>query len=361
MKVGFLINDLNAGGAERAVASLANYFVNHDIQAQIVTFSNEKSFYSLDKKVKHSPLGFEEIEHSVSLKRISESIKRIVLLRKFVKAQKLDFLIGMSFYMTWYAVFATVFTKTKIIGTERNNPYKYAAGKINTLLRKLFYHFCDGYIFQTYKSAKFFTKNLKKSDTVIPNAIFNETVCKLSPPAEREKIICAVGRLNKQKRFDLLIDAFSSIAREIPDYRLVIFGEGELRNELQKRIDNAELSNRISMPGTNPEVLKFVNKASVFVLSSDYEGMPNVLMEALALGVPCISTRCDMGPEELIINGENGILVDTGSSEQIAATLLNIIKNPELAKKLSKSSMKLRETHSIDEISKKWIEYLQTL
>ncbi len=361
MKVGFLINDLSAGGAERATASLANYFVNHGVETEIITFTDETSFYTLDKKVSHSPVGFTEIEHSLSLKRVFGAIKRMFQLRKFVKKKKLDFLIGMSFSMTWYTVFATFFTKTKSIGTERNNPYEYKSGHFNSILRKLFYLICNGYIFQTKKSSEFFTDKLKKTDIIISNAIFNETVYHLVPPKVRNKIICAVGRLDKQKRFDLLIDAFSAIADKIPDYRLVIYGEGKLRKQLQERIDSAHLTNRASLPGNDTKVLQKVNNASIFVLSSDYEGMPNVLMEAMALGVPSISTRCDMGPEELIADGENGILVDVGSSEQIAAAILNIIENPELADRLSKSSMKLRETHSIEEISDKWIEFLKTI
>ncbi len=361
MKVGFLINDLNAGGAERATASLANNFVNHDIQTQIITFSKEESFYPLNKKVQHSPVGFEEIEHSLSIKRILGAVKRMFTLRKFIKEQKLDLLIGMSFSMTWYTVFATLFTKTKAVGTERNNPYKYKASKFNSILRKLFYFICDGYIFQTKKAAGFFADELKKSDIVLPNAIFNETVYSLEPPEKREKIICAVGRLNKQKRFDLLIDAFSAVNKQIPDYKLIIFGEGELRSELEERINSLNLSDKIFLPGTNPDVLKFLNKVSIFVLSSDYEGMPNVLMEAMALGLPCISTRCDMGPDELITDGENGILTDVGSSEQIAEAIVKIAENPELAAKLSKNAIKLRDTHSIEEISSSWIKFLKNI
>ncbi len=361
MKIGFLINDLNAGGAERATASLASCFVNHGIHTEIITFTNEESFYPLDEKVVRAAVGFDEIKHSLSLKRIMGALKRMFKLRRFVKNRKLDILVGMSFSMTWYTVFCTLFSRTRAIGTERNNPYKYKASKFNSLLRKIFYFICDGYIFQTKKSALFFTKKLKKTDVIIPNAIFNENVYKLSPPQEREKVICAVGRLNRQKRFDLLIEAFSSVADKIPEYKLIIYGEGELRDELQGLIDEKGLTDRITLPGTNPNALQEVNKASVYVLSSDYEGMPNVLMEAMALGVPCISTRCDMGPEELIENGKNGILVDMGSSEKIGEAIMKILENPELAKTLSENSRKLRETHSTAEIGNRWIQFLKKI
>ena len=361
MRIGFLISNLSAGGAERATSSLANYFSQHGHEVEIITFKDSDSFYTLEDKVTHLRLGFDEIALSLSLKRIFGALKRMFKIRSFIKKRKLDVLIGMSFSMTWYTVFATKFTKTKSVGTERNNPYKYKATKINSFLRKFFYKFCDGYVFQTKKSSLFFTDKLKKRDIIIPNAIFNETVYKLTVPEKREKLICAVGRLNEQKRFDILIDAFASIAEKIPEHRMIIFGEGDLRKELEERVSSYSLEERIFLPGTDPEAVKIVNRAEVFVLSSDLEGMPNVLMEAMAMGVPCVSTRCDMGPEELIENEKNGLLVDVGSTQQIAQAMFGIIKNPDLSEKLSSNARELIRTHSIDAISEKWLNFLKSI
>lgn len=361
MKIGFLINSLNAGGAERATVSLANSFVQNGHEVEIITFRGEESFYTLDEKVTVKSAGFDEIEHTASAKRLFGTVKRMFALRRLVKNSGVDVLIGMSFSMTWYAVFATIFTKIKSIGTERNNPYKYKASKFNTFMRKLFYHFCSGYIFQTEKSAKFFTDELKETDIIIPNAIFNETIYTLEPPENREKIICAVGRLTEQKRFDVLIDAFKKIADRFPDYNLIIFGEGELRKELEEQCRRLELKKRVFLPGTNPQAVRVVNGASAFVLSSDMEGMPNALMEAIAMGVPCISTRCDMGPEELIENTVNGLLIETGSAEQIAAALFKILTDTEFAKKLSENGRKMIKTHSIETISEKWLDFIKKI
>lgn len=361
MKIGFLLSDLNAGGAERAASSLANYFSSQGHEIEIITFKDIDSFYPLNENVTHLRLGFDEIALTLSLKRIFGALGRMFRIRSFVKKRKLDVLIGMSFSMTWYTVFATKFTKTKSVGTERNNPYKYKATKINSFLRKFFYKHCDGYVFQTKKASTFFTDKLKKRDIIIPNAIFNESIYKLSPPAEREKLVCAVGRLNKQKRFDILIDAFASISERIPEYKMIIFGEGELRKELEEKIDAYSLKERIFLPGTDPQSVKIVNRADVFVLSSDLEGMPNVLMEAMAMGVPCVSTKCDMGPEELIENRENGILVEVGNTQQIADSILEIIANPALSQKLSLNARKLLKTHSIEAISEKWLDFLKSI
>lgn len=361
MKIGFLINDLHAGGAERATVSLAGAFAEQEHEVQILTFVKDESFYPISDKVTVKSINFDEIAHGASFKRFFGAVHRMFSLRKFIKEQKLDILIGMSFSMTYYTVFATVLTKTKSVGTERNNPYVYKASKLNTFLRKFFFRLADGYIFQTVKSAKFFSKKALNKGIVIPNAIFNTALYTVETPTEREKIICAVGRLTEQKRFDLLIDAFAEIAEQIPEYKLVIYGDGERKSTLEKQADDYGLQDRVLLPGANPEAYKFVSKASVFVLSSDYEGMPNALMETMALGVPSISTDCDMGPDELIRNGENGILVKTGSSKEIANAILSVLNNPELADKLSENGRKLLETNSIQNISRRWLAYLQSL
>lgn len=361
MKIGFLIKDLSSGGAERATVSLANYFAANSNKIEIITFFDGESFYPLDSSVSVCSAELGEIEQSASFKRLFGSIGRIFKIRKLVKSHKLDMLIGMSFAMTWYVVLATMFTKTKSVGTERSNPYKYKATKLNTFLRKLFYYFPNGYVFQTKKAASFFGNKKKKRDIVIPNAIFNETVYTLSPPANRKKIICATGRLIKLKRFDMLIDAFAAISEQIPDYSLFIFGEGEERKNLENRIKALGMNGRIILAGTDPQAVKFVNYASVFVLSSDFEGMPNALLEALAMGVPCVSTRCEMGPDELIEDGVNGFLTEVGNGEQLGEAILKIIKNPDIAQTFSENGRKLIETHSIENISRQWLEYLNRI
>lgn len=361
MKIGFLIKDLSAGGAERATVSLANYFALHSQDVEIITFNGTECFYPLEELVTVHTAELGELEHSASLRRLFGSIKRIIAIRKLVKSLQLDVLIGMSFAMTWYTVLATVFTKTKSVGTERSNPFRYKATKLNTFLRKFFYNFTDGYVFQTRRAAEFFGGKKSERDIIIPNAIFNETVYTLSPPEERKKIICAAGRLIKLKRFDMLIEAFAKISDKIPNHMLIIFGDGEEKERLQEQIDSLGMNKKIILAGSDPQAVKLINFASVFVLCSDFEGMPNALLEALAMGVPCVSTRCEMGPDELIEDRVSGILTDVGNSEQLSDAMLEIIENPDLAKKLSENGRKLLKTHSIDNISRQWLNYLNRI
>ena len=361
MKIGFLINDLSQGGAERATVSLANCFEAHSHHSVIITFKKCESFYSVDDGVEIISADFEEIEHSASLRRLTDSVKRMVSLRRFIKKQKLDVLIGMSFSMTYYAVFATKFSKTKSVGTERSNPYVYKATRLNTILRRLFYRLAGGYVFQTQKAAGFFEKKKLSKGVVIRNAIFNQKIYELEPPEKRDNIIYSAGRLSAEKRYDLLIRAFADIADRFPEHSLVIFGEGKEREKLERIIDETGMAGRVSLPGADENAVIKINSGCLFVLSSDFEGMPNALMEALAMGVPSISTRCDMGPEELIEDGVSGILTEVGSEKQLADAMAKVLGDEELAQRLSLNGRKLLKESSIDEIGRQWLEYLRSV
>lgn len=361
MKIGFLIKDLSSGGAERSTASLANYFATHSNEVEIITFNGTESFYPLKNEVSVYSAELDELAQDSSLKRLFGAIKRIFAIRKLVRSHNLDILIGMSFTMTWYTVLATIFTGTKSVGTERSNPFKYKASRLNTILRKLFYRLTDGYVLQTRRAAEFFGNGKSGRDIIIPNAIFNEAVYELSPPTERKKFICASGRLTEVKRFDLLIDAFAKIADKIPEYMLIIFGEGEEKDKLESQVKQLGLGKRVILFGATPDAVKLINFASVFVLSSDYEGMPNALLEALAMGVPCVSTDCEAGPGELIENGVNGVLTAPGNADELSEAILKVIQSPELCEQFSKNGRKLLQTNSIESICKIWLDYLSIL
>lgn len=361
MKIGFLIQTLSSGGAERATAALANEMSAKGEDVKIVTFNSGESFYKLNDDVKIVNMNLQKFP-SNPVKKVLACIKRMLDIRKIIKSQGFDVLVCMNSVLAGYGIFSTAFTKTKTVGSERNNPYKYFNGKILSVVKKISAVLSDGYIFQTYAAREYYSDKLKNKSAVIPNAVFNPAVSEIEPAEIRQKIIYGVGRLTAQKRLDCLIDAFSIVSEKHPDYKLVIFGSGELQNELQNQIDVLGLSDKALLAGSNPDALKFVSKGSVFVLSSEYEGMPNALMEAMAVGVPCVSTRCKMGPEELIDNGENGVLVSDGcSKEELADGIFSIIENEDFANKLSMNSRKLLETHSVSAITDKWIEYLKSV
>ncbi len=361
MKIGFLIQRMTSGGAERAAAAIASELSQKGQTVEIVSFDSSESFYPLHKNVRIFNMELEDISKSASLKRVIGCIKRAFEIRKKIKSRHYDVLVCMSTTMNLYGLLSAAFTKTKAVGTERNNPYKYKSDPINAVLKKISAVLLDGFIFQTEAASEYYAESVRRRGTVIQNAVFNPLVKEIEPAAEREKIIYGVGRLSAQKRFDDLIDAFALFEKKHSDYKLVIFGEGEERDKLQKKIDTYNLSEKILLPGTDKNALRYVANGSVFVLSSDYEGMPNVLMEAMAVGTPCVSTMCRMGPEELIEDGVNGILVPVGNAEKMKDAMEMLVSSPRLSQSVSKNGRKILETNDISAISIKWLEYLEAI
>ncbi|MCR5485729.1 MAG: glycosyltransferase family 4 protein [Clostridiales bacterium] len=362
MKTVFLILSLSeSGGAERAVCGISEGLAEIGEDVTVVSLSGDRSFFDFDGSVKLKLLDLPDLPRSASLKRLSAVIKRAFAIRKEIKKLDPDVVVGMSHVMSAYALFCTAFTKIKAVGTERSNPYLLSATKFMTYLRKLTSTLCDGYVFQTKRAQSFFSLSVQKRSAVIPNAVFNRDVYNTTIPDIREKVICASGRLVDIKGFDILIEAFSLISDKYPDYKLYIFGDGPEKESLMKLSKERNVSDRVIFKGTVKNVAEEISKCSVFVLSSRFEGMPNALIEAMACGLPCVSSRCDMGPEELIDDGVNGLLVKKEDPEALAEAIERLLNDGELSERLSKEAYKIRDTLSLSSVSKKWSDYLKSV
>lgn len=362
MRLAFLIISLEgSGGAERALSSLSGFFARKGHEVTVFSLQGHGSFYDFDKEVNIVFLNLPQLPPSASLSRFRAAVSHALSVRKAVKELSPDCVVGMSHVMSSYAVFSTVLTKIKSVGTERSNPYMLNATPFMTLLRRATSLLCGGYIFQTEGARGFFPKSVRRKSAVIQNAVFNQSVYELSPPTVREKTITAAGRLVECKGFDTLIKAFAEIHKSFPDYKLVIYGDGEERERLESAAAENGLRDFVCLPGAVRDVMSRVCRSSVFVLSSRYEGMPNALIEAMACGVPCVSTRCKMGPEELIVDGENGLLAPVDDVAAISSAVVKLLTDKNLSDKISRSSLSLKKRLSTEEIGAQWIEYLSRL
>ena len=176
---------------------------------------------------------------------------------------------------------------------------------------------------------------------------------------ERKEIV-TVGRLEPQKNQKLLINAFSELAKKIPDYTLVIYGEGSLRKELEKFIESKGLKDRIFLPGAKNNIQEYIKDASLFVLSSDYEGIPNALIEAMAIGLPCVSTDCSPGgARELITNGENGVIVECRNSNELATAMARLLTDRESAKKMGTNAKKIYTRVDKNLVCNRWLDLIR--
>ena len=352
MHIAFLIRALQSGGAERATVSLAGAMASRGYTVSIVTLLGADSFYTIPGGVRVVYLHHDARDSTV---------RRMLHLRKAVRRIRPDVLIGMSPFMNAYAVFCTCGTRIAAVGTERANPFVLYADRKTTLLRRTAALLCRGFVCQTERARSFFPAAVQRKAAVIPNAVFNPLIAETAVPPERDKTVTALGRLDHNKGFDLLLRAFAAVNKDEPQYTLTIYGEGECRAELEALASHLGIADAVSMPGAVPDAILPISRSSVFVLSSRSEGMPNALIEALAAGVPCVAADCDMGPAELIRDGENGLLVPTEDAGAIAEAVLRILRDPALSAKLSENALQLRDTLHIDRITEKWIAYLRSL
>lgn len=354
MKILFAIDTLGKGGAERVITNLANYFIkDSENEVSILTLRNVNIAYELNDKIRVI-----NTENSKKNK-ISREIKCISSIKKVILEDNPDIIVSFLPAMTYRLMIANYKCHKKVIISVRNDPKVEYRNIIKKLLMKILYAKANGFVFQTEEAKEYFSKEIQSKATIIPNPI-NEKFMGEPFEGKRKKEIVSVGRLEKQKNHELLIKAFSKISNEYKDFKLVIYGEGKERENLEKLISQLNMKNRIFLPGKTDNIKEKIYDTSLFVLSSDYEGMPNALMEAMALGLPVISTDCPCGgPKFLIENKQNGILVPVNDEKKLKEEIENVLKDKELERKLSSNANKICIELNPIEINKKWEKYIK--
>lgn len=349
MNIAFVNQSLSGGGAERATVNLANGLcAKEDINVFVITGIKKDNDYKLSDKVKRTCL---------ITNKLSSDSKQI---KKYLIDNKIDVAVGMGIYANFcLCMINSRKTKTKIVISERNSPKHDHISQKSRLLRFLIYRRADGYVFQTKQAQKFYSKKIQSRSTVIHNPVKTDLPYRTD---KHNKEIVAVGRLMPQKNYDLLLRAFSELRKRNKDYILRIFGEGKEEERLRNLCKDLGIENVTRFEGFCTNVHEKIKDSDIFVMSSDFEGMPNSLMEAMAMGFPVISTDCPCGgPAELIINGENGLLTSVGNIDNLTECILNFVNNTGLKYKLSENAVEIRNTHSIDAIVSKWMGYFNTL
>ncbi|MCI7503576.1 MAG: glycosyltransferase family 4 protein [Clostridium sp.] len=347
-KITIVTKAMTSGGAERVIAQLANYFVRRGITCRIITTEQYEVMYSLDEKVELATIG------KKSNNTIIDRILRYKAVRKLVLSDKPDVVLTMPEDTGIYAILALIGSGIPVFVSERNNPWVMPNVKITRLLRKLAYPFAKGIIFQTEMAKSFFPKYIQKKGIVLQNPV---EVSRIPTPytGERKKVFTAVGRLELQKNFSMLIRAFAKFHESEREYKLIIYGEGKERTNLEKLIKQLNLEGSVLLPGRNKDVLNAINGSAAFILSSDYEGMPNALIEAMCMGMPVISTDCPSGgPRELIHDGKNGLLVEVNNIESMQNAMQQIIddRSEELGKSAYVTGKKLTDSQVFDKWEK---------
>lgn len=355
-KIMFYINVINGGGAGRVMANLSSQFVENGYEVVFVTSYTTEGEYLLNPKIKRISLENEKIKQS----RVRRNLSRIKKLRNICKSEKPDILISFMAEPNFRAIIATLGLPVKTVISVRNDPNREYCGKIFGFVGKYILPLADGCVFQTEEAKEWFPEKLQKKSTIILNPVKKSFYTVKRNPEEGLIVTC--GRLQTQKNHKLLIDAIQDLVEVFPQIRLRIYGEGVMKEELVNYINEKNLSNIISLEGQSQNVPEVLSEADIFVLSSDYEGMPNALMEAMAVGIPSISTDCPCGgPKMLIKNGDNGILVPVNNKNDLAEAIKDVFRNKKKKEILGLKAKESALEFSEDIIFLKWEKYLKEI
>lgn len=223
-------------------------------------------------------------------------------------------------------------------------------------LRNFVYKRCEGLVYQTSGAKDYFSNIVKCKSTIICNPITSTLPKRYE--GKRDHRIVNFCRIEPQKNLKLAIDAFNLIRNEFPDYTLEFYGDGSQRPELEKYVGNLQLGNRVIFHGYSPSIHKEIIKASLFVSASDYEGISNSMLEAMAIGLPTICTDCPPGGAKSVIsNGINGVLVPVGDTEKLADAMRMVLKNEPMQIDMSKKASLLSESLKPSVIAKEWLNF----
>ncbi|NMA14486.1 MAG: glycosyltransferase, partial [Clostridia bacterium] len=350
----FIAASLVPGGAERVISELSNYFVNNGLAVSILLISGDVVKYDLHPDIKIISM-YEDMKGRSGLWAM---LRRKFLITQYVKHVNPDIIFSFLSDVNIYSCLALGLSKYKLIVSERNDPERDPASMLKRKIRDVVYKLADGYVFQTEAAKSYFPKSIQQKSTVIPNPIKAE----LPAPhrGEREKRIVAVGRLEPQKNYVLLLRAFAELHKGYPDYTLDIYGEGSQREYLLRTAKALGVTPRVNFNGVVHNVHDLIKSASLYVLTSDYEGMPNALMEAMAIGLPCVASDCPCGgPAMLIRDGENGLLFPVGDQKALVECMKKILGDKELALLISQNAIHIRNKYKLSSIAEQWMLFAE--
>lgn len=342
MKIAFLIPTIGGGGAERFTANITNRLSeNPDDTIYLITGKKTEGEYETAKNI-----------HRLCLLN-GNLLRDLVRVRKYLKYTRMDICVGIDIYPNIILSMINFNLKTKTILSERTAPGHVPYSGITKLLRRIFYPNADYFVFQTQEAKEFYPEIIQRKASIIPNPV-RENLPRREEPLKKE--IVAVGRLDKLKNYNMLLSAFKNIHGEYPEYILRIFGDGDQKKLLMDITLEYGIDHAVVFEGFCENVHEKMKHSEIYVMTSDLEGMPNALLEAMAMGFPVVSTDCPAGaPGEMIGNNQNGILVPVNNPKELEKAITALIEDSELRKRLGMNAMKKSKEYSMDRIEKMWM------
>lgn len=359
MKILFFHYSMQSGGAERTIALLSDYASRHGDVVSIVTMDDQPSFYLLNPSINQMRLNI--CRNSINLyKAIEGNLRSIRKIKNAYLSCQPDVVVCFGPNSILLSFMARGGMKYKIIGSERTNPFDSKSNFWSKSKRRIS-TLCDGFIFQTKGARSYYPLSTQNKSIVLPNSIVAADFEDLDRPWKERKNICAVGRMDEGKCFDDIITVFTKVHEKYPQVQLDLYGDGPCRPKLEAMSANLGLQQFIVFHGRCSTILEEYANHKIFVMASRREGMPNVLMEALASGCACVSTDCDFGPSELIGDGDNGFLVPVHNANAMAEKICLLLDDDTICQRFSKRAQLIRKTNDIEIIGKVFRTYLEKL
>jgi glycosyltransferase involved in cell wall biosynthesis len=357
MRIILFVGSMNCGGAERVASTLVNAWAQRgDHVSLVVTYSGRGDcFYDLHPEVKLTYLA-DCVPNDA--RGLTGQFKRLLAARRLIRAHRADVVVSFLTHVNFRAIIAAAFSGVPVIACEHTDPAADSRPLGWRIAARLLYPFASSVTLLTHSIEKAFRRSVPFARThVMPNPLPDALLSCARPVAvtSGRRRLLACGSLNTHKQFDKLIDAFSRISDDVPDWDLWIWGEGPQRAMLESRIDTLKLADRVKMPGASATLWNEMNRGEALVLSSHHEGLPMVLMEGMAIGLACVSFDCPSGPRELIDDGIDGLLVAPDDVGALANSLRRVLLDPALRESLGEASRRsVRERYSIQHILARW-------
>ncbi|HXS04261.1 MAG TPA: glycosyltransferase [Rhodanobacter sp.] len=362
IRLTLVISSLGGGGAERVMATLANAWAAEGVAVTLVTLADRRG----DKYPLHAAVNRVALDVAGRSPHVFTALRnnavRLRSLRRALRAAQPDAIISFTTTVNLLVVLAVRGWRVPVIVSERSFVGAQPPRGMWRLVYRTLYRRAAAVVAQTRRGAVDLEARLSRPVVVIPNPVpdMPPAAARVAPYG-RGQLVLAAGRLGVEKGFDILIDAFAMIAAEQPGWRLRIAGEGSARAALTEQIARHGLDGRVQLAGFDDDLPASMREADIFVLSSRYEGMPNALLEAMSLGLCCISSDCETGPREIIDSGSNGWLVPVADAPALAEALQMLMNDKTLRQRIGARAVEVRETHSLRSVLARWDALVATL